>query len=92
MSTFAVVFTGVISAKYNDPKLENAHQDGHVAWERDPITNKPRACHIETWDDQRNYITRNHLTNPKDYGNSYDVAEDGKTVKTPYSSGRGVEV
>ena len=92
MSTFAVVFTGVISARYNDSNLENAHQDGHVAWERDPITNKPRACRIETFDDQRAYCARNHLANPKDYGHSYDVGEDGKTVKTPFSSGRGVEI
>ena len=47
---------------------------------------------IDTWDAQRDYIKRNHLTDPKDYGHSYDVAEDGKTVKTPFSSGRGVEV
>jgi hypothetical protein len=92
MSTFAVVFTGAITARYNDSKLENSHQAGHVAWERDPITNKPRACRIETFDDQRAYCSRNHLANPKDYGHSYDVAEDGKTVLTPYSSGRGVEV
>jgi hypothetical protein len=92
MSTFAVVFTGPLTARYNDPKLEGAHKDGHVAWERDPITNKPRPVMIDSWDAQRSYVKRNHLTDPREYGHSYDVAEDGKTVKPPYSSGRGVEV
>ena len=91
MSTFAVVFTGALTARYNDKRLENSHQDGHVAWERD-ATGKPRACEIKTWDDQREFCRRNHCANPKEYGHSYDVGEDGKTVKTPYSSGLGVEV
>ena len=79
MSTFAVVFTGVISARYNDSNLENAHQDGHVAWERDPITNKPRACEIKTWDDQRSFCRRNHCANPSEMPRNRMIAEDGKT-------------
>ena len=79
MSTFAVVFTGVISAKYNDSRLENAHQEGHVAWERDPISNKPRACAIQTWDDQRAFCQRNHCALPSEMPRNRMIAEDGKT-------------
>ena len=78
----SVVFTGVLTARYNDPHLENAHRDGHVAWERDPVTKKPRPVRIDTWDAQRSYCKRNGLANPKDFGHNFDVAEDGRTVKS----------
>ena len=79
MSTFAVVFTGAITARYNDKRLENAHQDGHVAWERDPITNKPRPVHITTWSEQKEFCQRNHLANPREMPKNRLISEDGKT-------------
>ena len=79
MSTFAVVFTGALTARYNDKRLENSHQDGHVAWERD-ATGKPHPVHIETFDQQRDFCKRNHLMNPKDAPTNYEVAEDGRKV------------
>ena len=79
MSTFAVVFTGALTARYNDKRLENSHQDGHVAWERD-ATGKPHPVHIETFDQQRDFCKRNHLMNPKDAPTNCEVSEDGRTV------------
>lgn len=92
MSTFAVVFTGVITARYNDRRLENAHQEGHVVWGKDQVTGKTVSRRVETFEDQKRVCKEFGYSNPREYGKSYDVAEDGKTVKTPYSSGRGVEV
>ena len=78
----SVVFTGVITARYNDKKLENAHQEGHWAWDKDPVTGKSTPTFIETFDDQRAFCKRNKLINPKDAPNNFQVAEDGRTIES----------
>jgi hypothetical protein len=77
----SVVFTGAITARYNNQTAENPHQDGHIAWERDPVTRKCHPVEIKTFDDQRAYCARNHLANPKEFGNNYSVAADGRKVE-----------
>ncbi len=81
LSTFAVVFTGVISARYLDSSAEGAHKrdGGHWAYEKD-AAGKTKACYIETFDQQRDFCKRNKLANPKEMPHSYPVAEDGRTV------------
>lgn len=91
-SRFAVVFTGVISARYLDSAAEGAHQrDGsHWAYEKD-AAGKTHAVRIETFDQQRDFCKRNKLANPKDLGRHNLVAEDGKTTLSPMGL-PGVEV
>ena len=91
MSAFNVVFSGVISARYNDRKLENAHKDGHTVYERDPITRKVTPLHITTFQQQADYCKRNGLLNPKEIGKNYEVESDGKTIKSPMGL-PGVEI
>lgn len=80
MSLSNVVFTGPITARYNDRGKERAHQEGHWAYEKDPITKKQRAVRIETFDDQRAFCKRNNLANPKEMPRNFEIGGDGKAV------------
>jgi predicted nucleic acid-binding Zn ribbon protein len=81
MSRFAVVFTGVISARYNDPKLEGAHKEGHVVWGKDPVTGKTVHRRVETFDDQKRVCREFGYINPREAPTHFEVAEDGRTTK-----------
>lgn len=78
-SRFGIVFTGVISARYNDRDKEGANREGHWAFEKDPA-GKTKPVFLETWQDQKEFCARNKLANPKEMPANYTVAEDGKTV------------
>lgn len=85
ISTFAVVFTGLIStSKYGDPKVEgyNPKVDGHWAWRRrSSVSGKPEPCHITTFQEQAAYCKAEGLANPKDVG-PVEIGECGKKVST----------
>lgn len=78
-SAFNVVFTGPMSARYNDRGKEGAHLDGHWAYEKG-MDGKTKATFLETWDDQRAYVKRNNLANPTEMPRNFEVSEDGKTA------------
>lgn len=82
ISTFNVVFTGAITARYNDRNLENSHEEGHTVWGRDK-DGKAFSKRIETWQDQKEWCREQGLANPKDHGKNMSVAEDGKAVLSP---------
>lgn len=90
-SRFGIVFTGVITAKYNDREKDGAHRDGHWGFDKGPDGKTTTPCRIETWQDQKDYCKRNGLMNPKDMGRNYNVAKDGRTVESPMGL-PGVEV
>ena len=91
MSAFNVVFSGVISARYNDRKLENAHQEGHTVYERDPQTKKVTPTFVDTWQKQKEVCARNGWANPKDQPKNFEVESDGRTIKSPMGL-PGVEI
>lgn len=77
-SRFGVVFTGPITAKYNDPKAENPHQEGHWAYRvRSSSTGHPEPVFIESFEQQRAFCKEEGLVNPKDVPN-LDASPDGK--------------
>ena len=78
ISDFKVVFTGVISARYNDQGIEGAEREWHWAWGNDPVTKKPIPKFIETWDDQRSFVKEYGLVNPKEMPRNFTVDETGK--------------
>lgn len=78
-SAFNVVFTGPITARYNDRGKEGAHLDGHWAWEKG-ADGKSHPTFIDSWDAQKSYCKRNGLANPREMPANFDVAEDGRTV------------
>ena len=72
-----IVFTGIISARYNDPSLPNAHVEGHWCVERNTPDGKPKPVFIETFQDQREYCKREKLINPSDAPRDLGINEDG---------------
>lgn len=72
VSTFAVVFTGLIStSKYGDPRVEgyNTKVDGHWAWRRrSSVSGKPESVWIDDFQKQKEFCQQEGLTNPRDVG------------------------
>ena len=75
MSRFAVVFTGEITARYNDPKLENASDGAHWVYQTNKLTGKREPRLIRTWDEQRSFCREEGITNPSECGD-VDVPDD----------------
>lgn len=80
ISSFAVVFTGCITSRYNNRKLEGAHLDGHWATARNTLDGVPRPVFIDTFDKQREFCKSEGLVNPKDVGIMHSR---GKTWSNP---------
>lgn len=81
ISGFAVVFTGVITAKYNDKGLDNSHADGHYAWRKNTSDGKPKLEFIETFQQAKDFAKAEGCINPKDIG-PMEVGSDGKSVSS----------
>lgn len=62
ISRFGVVFTGPITTRYNDKKAENPHIEGHWAWEKRTPDGVPKQTWIETWQQRKEYMKREGLT------------------------------
>lgn len=78
ISGFAVVFTGPITKKYNDPKSENYDQEGHWAYRKKGTkSGKPEPVFIETFQQQAEFCRAEGLVNPKDTG-PVSVGADGR--------------
>lgn len=86
VSRFAVVFTGKISGtKYNDPKIEGYHRDGHWAFNRD---GSPEF--IDNFQQQREFSKRNKFLNPTELPKNAEVSDDGKSLSTRGMSGQWI--
>ena len=82
IGTFAVVGTGLLSTRYNDPKLEGAHMEGHWVRDIDPKTGKRTVpLFIETFQEQREYCKRNGFYNPGEIG-QVEAHADGKSYSS----------
>jgi hypothetical protein len=87
ISSFSVVFSGPITRKYLNPKIEGYDRmaDGtHWQFEtRGPDGQKcdPRPVKIETFQQQREFAKRNGLVDPSSIGEC-EVHSDGKGVST----------
>jgi hypothetical protein len=83
ISMFRVVFTGPISARYNDRSKENAHLEGFDAWRvhsaKDP--RHPEKVRIETWEDRRKFMRDEHLEEVPSNATASYSGEGGRDVK-----------
>lgn len=83
VSQFAVVFTGPLSAKYNDPKLEGAHKEGHWGWRRKSARDfdKPEPVWLDSWEKRKRFMAEEHLIGYEDVG-PVEGTRDGKWSRT----------
>lgn len=75
ISQFAVVFTGPITARYNDKKKERPDLESHWVWEKKTPDGKPRQRYIETWQQRKEYMKQEGL---RDDIGVIDAPSDGK--------------
>lgn len=74
ISAFKVVFSGPITAKYNDKKLEGAHQEGHWLWCKNTTDGKPRREWVDTWQKRKELMKQEGL----EEAGPLAVSSDGK--------------
>jgi hypothetical protein len=80
-SAFNVVFTGTITARYNDRSIENWHVEGHWAYRtKSTPDGKPKGEYITTFQQQKEFCRAEGLALPQELPRNFHVAEDGKTV------------
>lgn len=80
-SRFAVVFTGPLTARYNDPKRENAHQEGFWAHRRAADGKlSGEAVRIESWQDLKEFNRSEGLAAPGDVPTNATISKDGKRI------------
>lgn len=89
VSRFATAFSGDITARYNDKRLEGAHADGHWAWEKNTPDGKPRQRFIKTFQDQREYCKQEGLVNPNELGDG-QMSADGRKLETAGMKGQWI--
>jgi hypothetical protein len=76
-----IVFTGVISARYNDKNVENPHQEGHWQWrKKSSVSGKPEPVFISDWQTQKEFCKAEGLANPREMPRNMEIASDGKGV------------
>lgn len=83
VSGFAIIFTGPLTTKYNDQRLEGAHREGHWATALRTVDGKPKPEFIETFQQQKEFCRREGLVNPRDLPTNAEATSDKKL------SGRG---
>lgn len=79
ISSFGVVFTGTITARYNDSKLENAHVEGSWMYEK-KAPGGPRHTFVDTWEQRKRIMKQEGLIDAG--GQGAEVSSDGRKVST----------
>lgn len=84
-SSFGIVFTGALTARYNEPDRDNAHVEGHWAYPRRTDDGKtPSPVWIDTWQKQREFCKENNFYRPDETGTFAEISDDGRNL-----TGRG---
>lgn len=79
-SRFGVVFSGPITARYNERDRENAHAEGYWAYrKRSSISGQPEPVFIQTWDQRREFMKAEGL---EDAPTNCAISKDGKTLQS----------
>lgn len=78
VSGFAIIFTGPLTARYNDRNLEGAHSEGHWATRLRTVSGEPEPVWIDSWQAQREFCKSEGLVNPKDLPSNAEASSDRK--------------
>ena len=80
-SRFGVIFTGPITARYNDPKRENAHMDGFWAYrKRTSLSGQPEPVFLSTFDEMRAFNKAEGLASPGEVPTNSTITADGRRI------------
>jgi putative FmdB family regulatory protein len=82
-SAFKVVFTGPLTARYNDPKKENAHMEGFWDYRvRSSTSGHPEAVFLDSWQALREFRKSESLSMPGDAPVNATMSADGRTISS----------
>ena len=80
-SRFGVVFTGRITARYNEPGRENSHMEGFWTYrKRSSVSGQPEPVFIEDWQQLKNFNKAEGLAAPGDVPTHSTITPDGRRI------------
>lgn len=80
ISRFGIVWTGPMSQRYRDPKLEGYHgPDHHWMYTRNTPDGKPKAVLIDSWQASREFAKAEGLVPPQE-APPMEISSDGKSI------------
>jgi hypothetical protein len=77
ISQFQVVFTGPLTARYNDKKLDGAHQEGYFMTEKHTPDGKEKITWVDSWSERKRILKQEGLVEAP---GSAEVGSDGKSI------------
>jgi len=91
-SRFGIIFTGPLTARYNDPKRENAHQEGFWAYrKRSSVSGQEERIRIETHQELRDFCDAEGLVHPSELPRNATISADGRTISSKGMPGQWME-
>lgn len=84
ISDFAIPLNGLITARYNDPKLEGSHMEGHFAWRKKTPDGVPQKVWIETFEQRKKFMKEEGLVGYEDTG---PIAHDSNGKRSSTRTG-----
>ncbi len=84
ISRFGIIWTGSITARYNDKRAENPEKDGgHWAWRRrSSISGQPEPVFISDFSQQKDFCKQEGLVNPRDLPTNAEPSSDGTQLQS----------
>lgn len=84
ISRFGIVWTGPLTTRYNDPKLEYAHREGNWMYTRQTPDGKPKAVFIDSVQKSKEFAKQEGLVSPFSLNapGNMEISSDGKTATT----------
>lgn len=80
MSLFRSPFMGLITARYNDPKREGAHMEGHWAYRRNTVSGYTEPVFLDTFQKRREFMKSEGLVGCEDVADSLPDANGHRTT------------
>jgi hypothetical protein len=82
-SRFGIVWTGPLTTKYNNKKLEYAHVEEHTAYRiKSSRSGKPEPVRITNWQERREFMKAEGLVGVEDLGDKFEASSTGKMPGT----------
>lgn len=85
ISRFGIVWTGPLTTRYNDRRLEGSHVEGHWQYSRQTLDGKPKAVWIDSVQKSKEFAKAEGLVSPFSQNApalNMEISGDGKSATT----------
>lgn len=93
ISRFGIVWTGPLTTRYNDKRLESAHVEGHWQYSRNTPDGKPKPVWIDSVQKSKEFAKSEGLVSPFSLNapsGGMEISDDGKKATTQGQPGSWV--